>query len=260
MPTTYAHYRFGQEVLRVLDNNMGETLRQNTDLYNLGLHGPDLLFYYKPLSSNKINKLGNEIHGLSGQIFFENARPALLSTNDLPKASAYIAGFICHYILDSQCHPYIRTKEDQVSHNEIEAEFDRFLMLEDRLDPIRYKPTGHIKADLENAKCISEFFSGTGPEEILESIKSMKLYLNLLTAANPLLRVLLIGGLKITGSRNKIDLIKKYRPNEACEEINRELIKLYEEALKTAPLLIEEYFSTLISGGKINERFKMNFG
>ncbi|NLK65616.1 MAG: zinc dependent phospholipase C family protein [Tissierellia bacterium] len=255
MPTTYAHYTFGMKVINELNEELRETINKNIELYHIGLHGPDILFYYKPLKSNKVNKLGNEIHSLNSNIFFQKAKK--FTVND-ERTTAYIAGFICHYMLDSRCHPYIRTKEDKISHNEIETEFDRELMLKDNLNPITFKPTAHIYPSMENAKCISKFFTGITPKEILKSLNSMKFYLNLLTAPGKLQRTLLIGALKVSGNASKTDLIKKYFPNEDCREINEELMRLYNEAIKPAALLIEEYLMS--PNGKNNERFNRNFG
>lgn len=277
MPTTYAHYTFGKEVLKELNEELRVLIKNNIDLYNIGLHGPDILFYYKPLKANRVNKLGNEIHKINADIFFEYAREKILFCDDFNKAFAYIAGFICHFMLDSQCHPYIRQKENEISHNEIETEFDRAIMLKDNLNPITFKPTSHINPSIDNAKCISHFFSDTSAEEILKALKSMKFYLNLLVAPRPVQRSLLIWVLKVSGSNNKIDLIKKYTPNEKCKEINKELIKLYNDAIRPSGFLIEEYYNMLkdslakgefsqrkrkstIFKTKINERFNRNFG
>ncbi len=260
MPTTYAHYTFGKKVLNELNDELGELIKGNIDLYNIGLHGPDILFYYKPLQSNKVNKLGNEIHKIKANIFFENSKERILSCDDFNKAFSYIAGFICHYMLDSQCHPYIRQKENEISHNEIETEFDRAIMLKDGLNPITFKPTSHINPGIDNAKCISVFFTDISADEIQQTLKSMKFYLNLLVAPKPLPRALLIGLLKISGSSNKTDLIKKYIPNEKCNETNHELIELYNEAISPCALLIEEYFNKIKTNEKINERFNRNFG
>lgn len=259
MPTTYAHYTFGRNVLKELNEELRETISKNIELFNIGLHGPDILFYYKPLKSNKINKLGNEIHKLDANIFFEKAKKIILSCDDYDAAMSYIAGFICHYMLDSQCHPYIRQKENLISHNEIETEFDREVMLKDNLNPITFKPAQHIAPNIENARCISRFFPDTTPEEILQSLKSMKFYLNLLVAPGYIQRSLLIWVMAISGNDNKIGLIKKYIPNEKCRDINDELIKLYNEAITPAALLITDYFNKQINE-QINERFNRNFG
>ena len=46
MPSTYAHRRFGTNVLEHLPDELRAQLEQNRELYDIGLHGPDLLFYY----------------------------------------------------------------------------------------------------------------------------------------------------------------------------------------------------------------------
>ena len=43
MPSTYAHRRFGANVLEHLPDELRAQLEQNRELYDIGLHGPDLL-------------------------------------------------------------------------------------------------------------------------------------------------------------------------------------------------------------------------
>ena len=50
MPATYAHFRFGREVLRRLSPETREAITPRIQLYHIGLHGPDIFFYYHPLS------------------------------------------------------------------------------------------------------------------------------------------------------------------------------------------------------------------
>ena len=42
MPTTYAHYRFGKEVTEALPRGLQNTIEYHRDLYDIGLHGPDI--------------------------------------------------------------------------------------------------------------------------------------------------------------------------------------------------------------------------
>lgn len=44
MPSTYAHRRFGANVLDHLPAPLREKLEAHRELYDIGLHGPDLLF------------------------------------------------------------------------------------------------------------------------------------------------------------------------------------------------------------------------
>jgi hypothetical protein len=92
MPTTYAHYTFGMKVLDELKEELREKIKKNIELYHIGLHGPDILFYYKPLKSNKINQLGHDIHKEKVSIFFEKAKDKVKTCDE--KALAYLAGFI----------------------------------------------------------------------------------------------------------------------------------------------------------------------
>lgn len=46
MPTTYAHDLFGKRVYRRLPDKLQHLIRSNGNLYRIGQHGPDILFYY----------------------------------------------------------------------------------------------------------------------------------------------------------------------------------------------------------------------
>lgn len=73
MPSTYAHYRFGEDIKRQLYGREKLIIEKYQDLFEIGLHGPDILFYYKPLKGNKINEVGYKTHEKSGRDFFEHA-------------------------------------------------------------------------------------------------------------------------------------------------------------------------------------------
>ncbi|MEI3290100.1 MAG: GrpB family protein [Faecalibacillus faecis] len=135
-PSTYAHYRFGQEVLKELPNDIKKIIIENKELCDIGLHGPDLLFYYLPLKTNEINSIGYNMHEKTGKEVFDTFRKMMTSKKQINHYLAYYYGFICHFALDATCHGYIekRIHESGVSHGEIEVEFDRFLMIEDPQD------------------------------------------------------------------------------------------------------------------------------
>ena len=151
MPSTYAHRRFGADVLALLPDGLRATLEQHRELYDIGLHGPDLMFYYKALQSNPVNRLGNAMHEQKGEVFFTRARTVVENAPDKDAALAYVLGFVCHFALDSTCHPYVEAyvRESGVGHCEIETEFDNALMREDGLDPIKFFTASHIKPSRE---------------------------------------------------------------------------------------------------------------
>ena len=89
MPSTYAHRRFGADVLALLPDGLRATLEQHRELYDIGLHGPDLMFYYKALQSNPVNRLGNTMHEQKGEVFFTRARTVVENATDKSAALAY---------------------------------------------------------------------------------------------------------------------------------------------------------------------------
>ena len=97
MPSTYAHRRFGADVLALLPDGLRATLEQHRELYDIGLHGPDLMFYYKALQSNPVNRLGNAMHEQKGEVFFTCARTVVENAPDKDAALAYALGFVCHF-------------------------------------------------------------------------------------------------------------------------------------------------------------------
>ena len=44
MPTTYAHYKFGKEVISALPRPLRSTVENHRELFDIGLHDPDILF------------------------------------------------------------------------------------------------------------------------------------------------------------------------------------------------------------------------
>ncbi len=244
MPSTYAHYRLGKEVAEVLEGETWHTISMYRQLYLIGLHGPDILFYYKPLKSNPVNRIGYGMHGRPGIEFFRHAVKVIENKDNKLPYLAYMYGVMCHFALDVSCHGYIDKKieESGVSHAEIEVEFDRMLMETDGLDPIRHPLTDHIVPSMRNAKVISCFYDGTTPEQIQEALKGMIYNNKLLLAPSRIKRMFVNGILKISGNYKEMHgLMVNYKPNPLCEDSNRRLIELYKKAGKLAVQLINEY-------------------
>ena len=58
MPSTYAHQHFGNLVFDKLPEKLQEEIAPYRGLYNIGLQGPDIFFYYKPLHKNDVAAYG----------------------------------------------------------------------------------------------------------------------------------------------------------------------------------------------------------
>lgn len=74
MPAGYTHYVFGEQVLSQLDENIKKRIMPYIDLYHIGIHGPDILFYYDVYKKNPVKSLGFGMHQLPATDFFKHAK------------------------------------------------------------------------------------------------------------------------------------------------------------------------------------------
>ena len=244
MPSTYAHYRFGQDVLKALPAKYRDTLLQEEDLFNIGLHGPDLLFYYKPFSHHPLHAEGGRMHRLTGREFFTEAGRTFLERGARRADYVYLCGFMCHFALDRACHGYINDfeRDRQVSHAEIESELDRSLLEEDGIDPIRTNLGAQIHATKRAASVIAPYFPGVEQKAVFRGIQSLNRFNLLLT---------LPGRLGYQWVDRILQRLPSYEfihghminlePDPLCAQSNLDLRKIYENAIEDACLFIRNF-------------------
>ena len=263
MPSTYAHRRFGANVLDHLPAPLREKLEAHRELYDIGLHGPDVLFYYHAEKSTPVAALGNAMHDEPGRTFFDRARRVVHEEADREAALAYALGFVCHFALDSTCHPFVEqfTRESGVTHCEIETEFDNMLLRRDGYDPLTFFTASHIHPSAENARVIAPFYKDISEQTALESLKGMILVHKVLQASNPVKRWVVLTALKAAGTYDFMHgLVANLQPNPRCEASDKELEALYQQALPLAVRLITEYVEGLSNGAPLDKAYDHTFG
>ena len=179
MPTTYTHYAYGQEVFHKLPEELQRKIEPYIEYYNIGVHGPDILFYYHSYCKNKVNQYGVKVHHEPAREFFKRAFRVFQAQENKNEAFAYLAGFMTHFILDSSCHPYVRKriKETGISHTEIETDWAFEVMQRDGRNLNHYKRACHIKDKKEIAAVIAPYFKKSA-KQIQVSLFHMKLVIN----------------------------------------------------------------------------------
>ena len=119
MPGYMTHYIFGKKEFKKLsENEIKNAIRENRNVFNLGLQGPDIFFYFPGyLFINKKN-LGSIMHrNKTGECMERMLDFVCSRKNERERkiAIAYLAGFLGHYQLDISCHPYIYHKTDYMN-------------------------------------------------------------------------------------------------------------------------------------------------
>lgn len=134
MPSFWTHFAFAKECKDMLPHSeLSEAIACHPHAYYSGMQGPDMFLFYLPAVLRK-KRLSTELH---------TNRPAKLLTclwrqakktkgDDRKIALAYAAGFLGHYCLDSETHPFVyafagieRTTESFCIHNALEADLNR---------------------------------------------------------------------------------------------------------------------------------------
>ena len=107
MPTTYAHYRLGENVRKILPEHLQQLINKNEELFHIGVHGPDHMFYYNPVISTKVGKTGSRIHKEPGKKFFAAAAQVIHKCEKKEAHLAFAYGYLCHFAMDYVCHGYV---------------------------------------------------------------------------------------------------------------------------------------------------------
>ena len=264
MPATYAHYRFGQRCIDVLPDSIKELVEANRQLFDIGVHGPDILFYYEAYHSNRVNRIGFGMHEKLASDFFKKARLAYASSSyDKKRMMAYLLGFVSHFTLDYMSHSYVEAKEyySHVSHTEIETQNDRHLMIIDGHDPLSYDTVQHIIPSKDNAEVIHEFFKELSVNDIHTSLKSMVFFIHLLTCPNRFKRGFVFSGMKLIGVYDKLhEQVVSVEADPNCEDSNLRLDKLADKALPLFARLANNLFAFLNGQSDLDDIFNHTFG
>jgi len=263
MPNAYAHFRLGWEVFPRLSPALRGLIEMKKELFQAGFYGPDIFFYYKPLSKTPVGRLGTALHRQPAAEFFGQAKAFLRRMPDRKAGEAYLQGYVSHFVLDSCCHSYVEYMVEQrgMNHSEMETELERELLVRDGLNPVRHHTAEHLRGiTLREAEVIAAVHEGLSPAEAIEAVRSMRRFSRLLLPTTPIKRRLLEGVLRVSGQYEALHgLLIRREPAERLRETTRELLACYEEAVPLAAELMENYHGFLHDEMLLSERFDRIF-
>lgn len=123
MPGYMTHYIFGELEYHNIENaNIKCIVKNNKNVYHLGLQGPDLFFYYPGAFLISKKNLGSLMHNELTGMYIKKMLSFVINIKDREKkeiATAYLVGFLGHYCMDIECHPYIYYKTDVMHKNKL---------------------------------------------------------------------------------------------------------------------------------------------
>lgn len=255
MPANYAHYRFGKLALPTLPAEARQCISRFRRMYDIGLHGPDILFYYNPVLDTPVGQLGHSYHTYSGQRFFSQAcRQA-----DSEAACAYLYGLLGHYCLDSLCHPYVNRLVDigEARHIALESQLERRLLLMDgEASPQTFDMSKRLRLTRGECMTVAQFFAPATGANISRSMKLMSLCTHFLASPKRAQREKLLGRIK----PELCDIFIPETENEDLALYVDELVQLYSQALERYPCMVEQLIAHRNTGRELGEDFIPSFG
>ena len=261
MPTTYAHWRFGDKCIRMLPDDLQNIILNNRAIFDYGVHGPDIFFYYNCLKHNEVNRYGSAMHDIPYKDTLAQIKENFKKTENKDMALSYLLGFTCHFTLDSYCHGFIEKVDETMpySHGKIESQFDRYLLIKDGFNPVTKSVTDMFHPDEKMAKVISGLFNKFDEDIIYKTLKDQKLYLNLLKDNSDIKRFFLTTAMDLAKVPSFKDLLITKENVEELKPVNIRLNKYFDMALKHYPVLADSLIGYLSDKNELNTYFKHNF-
>lgn len=141
MPAFATHYIFFDEMKDKIEDEF--KFKLNEKVAGVGTQGPDIFLFHRLWPPVTIYKAlfgtASLIHSSAPDRLFEAFADYLKKSENKELARSYIYGFILHYALDRNCHPYVYAFQNQITdenkhihslaaHNVVEHAVDTYLL------------------------------------------------------------------------------------------------------------------------------------
>ena len=259
MPGVYAHALFGKKVYKALTGECQKTIDKYKKYYIIGLQGPDILFFHRPFYFNAVNKTGIRVHHEHVSRFIEHAVDVIDDYGIDSPECAYVLGFICHFMLDSACHPFVLQEIERtgIDHISIETEFEAELMRSGGKNPYDYDLRRLLPYDKEMAYPISHVYKNISAGRVMEAISVMRLGKYLLTYRGSIVNRIIMIFLKFSGLYRLVFPHMLYPEKKLDTSVsNKELDRILNGTVKETSDILLEFYNKRENN---NPRFDMDF-
>ena len=112
MPALVAHHHFAVHALKLTPPHVQAAVSSAPAAFRWGAQGPDILYFHNPPLPGKLPRLGGTMHRYKILRCFQTLS-RLAARKNVALYYPYLAGFLCHYILDRTAHPYVMAMIEQ---------------------------------------------------------------------------------------------------------------------------------------------------
>mgnify|MGYP003300420918 CR=1 FL=1 len=260
MPSTYAHYCFGVQALELMPGDVRRTIHRFRQLFDVGLHGPDIFFYNNIFFKSSAGFLGVKYHDQTGEEFFTRVcRNLRLEPSE--GGAAYLYGVLCHYCLDAVCHGYVRKAEakGEVTHARLETEFDRRLLeMDGKVPPHTQDFSQHIHLTPGECETVARFYPPAGSANVKNSVKNMNTFVKLFAIPDGVRRRALEKSVAAVSKRYG-DMLMTEQPIAQYTPYVEGLLEKYNKALAVFPEMLTQLQAHMTYSAPLREEFQKTF-
>lgn len=248
MPAISAHHQFGVLVREKTSEQVRKIIDENREMYNLGLQGPDLLFFYRPFKKNAVSKIGYALHEVRAKEFLTHLYQVRDFTNEA--LISYVLGVCGHYVLDKKAHPTVNQYTcSSVEHQMLESSFEWLIRTE---YAIMRKRSGLLPFRNVDVKALQLVYYEVSNIQLQETLISIQ-FISRLLEHKWILQIYEFFVRK-KGSFTSLCIPKRLEIEEA-----RELLPLLKEAVWEAAQMMEKYIEPVTTMQQFEEYTKYNF-
>lgn len=253
MPANYAFHQFGTQALRTLPEKQQRPIQRFRRLYNGGLHGADLFFYFRPMMDTPVGELYETYHSMSGQEFFAQACD-LLKQNPSEGGVACLYGLLANYCLNTQLSGLFREAMSQykVSRTELEVELDRYLLCRDGKMPAHQQDVSDsFKMTRGECVTVSLFYPPATAANVYAAYSSMLRWTRRMAAKKRGLTEAMLKASKGTFR----DQMMPDHANHKCLHLDDAMVQCCSKALEQYPEMARQLTAYREEGTPLGELF-----
>lgn len=249
MPSLYAHKKFGAEVYKLLPSELKKIIAAHKDEYLIGLHGPDILFF-NLTDNDRVADLGKKNHKYPFAVMEKRAF-SLIKKSGSEAELAYFFGCVCHFVLDAAVHPLVdeAIQATGMSHGKIETELERYALLSEGHDALKYPAHAHLPVSVRTAQIASKFYKDLSAADFHLGMVCMKALYVGTSKRNPVVRNTMIKIMDKAGYGSKVAsfFMSKDR-SQLAERYVSAMYRLMYEEVGRATELITDFYACLLTG------------
>lgn len=248
MPAAITHYLHAQRVYN-LWKEKNPDLIGNQKAFLWGAQGPDFFFTHRflPVQKGKsLEMLGGKLHSAPPAKTLQILWECALKTVRPEVARSYVYGFICHYVLDRTCHPFIERKAadllqqdpaqtHDIFHNQVESALDVIMLRYEKGSlPAEFSIKKTVPRDKMVQRTIAELY-----QKVLKDLFDMEESENILFQATQDCRK--IFGLLTDRTGLKKKLVERFERKNKKKTISCHMRGMLEEDIDYANLQQDEW-------------------